>query len=43
MFITTITAGTTASGKPTDCARSSRKASLNRASVKIAATPTITQ
>ena len=43
MFITTITAGTMASGKPTDCARSSRKASLKRASVKSAATPTTIQ
>ncbi len=41
--MTTSTTGTTAIGKPTDCARSSRKASLNRAKVKMAATPTIIQ
>ena len=43
MFITTITTGTMATSMPTDCARSSRKASLKRASVKIAATPTTIQ
>src|SRR5450759_3947558 len=40
MFITIITDGTIGRGKPTDCARSSRTASLTRASVKLAATST---
>ena len=42
-FITTITAGTSATFKPTDCARSSRNASENRASVNSAAIATMIQ
>ena len=42
-FIATITKGTSAIGMPTCSARSTRNASLNRASVKIAPSATTHQ
>src|SRR6185437_4087679 len=43
MFMTTSTAGINMTGSPTDSARSTKKASLNRANAKIVATPTTSQ
>ena len=43
MFITTSTAGTSITGSPTWFARSSRNASLKRASVNTVATATTSQ